>query len=268
MWTVISFVMMMLIFNFLFKEIPKDVKLYIAIIISIYAIPMLWIGFKFKRYYISFKTYLSKPVSFSFRKIFASVIMTMLFGVGMLLFVLMLLSLLPESSSIEKVNEVVKTKSMWFIVLQAITAAFIAPICEEILFRGFILSRFTYKFGIKKAVVFSSVCFGVLHLSNVFGTTMFGIVSCLLYLKTKSLFPSIMAHIVNNMIVVSKDIYLGLQYTANTSTHSAQPELAIILLMSSVLIMIGLIWIIPFVRRNWGLLKYDSLPPLKYMHPN
>ncbi|MDH2859775.1 CPBP family intramembrane glutamic endopeptidase [Bacillus cytotoxicus] len=34
--------------------------------------------------------------------------------------------------------------------MKAIILSFIAPICEEILFRGFILSRFTYKFGIKK----------------------------------------------------------------------------------------------------------------------
>ncbi|WP_255261883.1 CPBP family intramembrane glutamic endopeptidase [Bacillus thuringiensis] len=145
--------------------------------------------------------------------------------------------------------------------MKAITLSFIAPICEEILFRGFILSRFTYKFGLKKAVIFSSICFGVLHLSNVFGTTIFGIISCLMYLKTKSLFPSIIAHMVNNIIVASRDIFSALQ---TTSTPSAQPELTIILLMSIVLMTIGLMWIIPFIRRHSELLRFDSVPPLKY----
>jgi len=94
---------------------------------------------------------------------------------------------------------------------------------------------------------------------------MFAIVSCLLYLKTKSLFPSIIAHIINNLIIVSKNIILGLQTTANSSKHSPQPELTSILIISTVLIIMGLIWIIPFVKRNWGLLKYDSLPSLKYL---
>ncbi|PGV51165.1 CPBP family intramembrane metalloprotease [Bacillus cereus] len=263
MWAIISFAIMMFILPLLFTEIPKDVKLNIALIISIYAIPMFWIGFKFKRYNISFKTYLSKPSSFSFRKIFASAIMTMIFGLGMLLLIVMVFSLIPKSTSLEDTNEIVKTQSMWFVLMKAITLSFIAPICEEILFRGFILSRFTYKFGIKKAVIFSSICFGVLHLNNVFGTTIFGIISCLMYLKTKSLFPSIIAHMVNNIIVASRDIFSALKSTT-TSTSSAQPELTIILLMSVVLIAIGLMWIIPFIRRHSELLRYDSLPPLKY----
>ncbi|MFK4289145.1 membrane protease YdiL (CAAX protease family) [Bacillus sp. RC240] len=261
MWAIISFVIMMFILPLLFKEIPKDVKLNIALIISIYAIPMFWIGFKFKRYNISFKTYLSKPSSFSFRTIFASAIMTMLFGLGMLLLIVMVFSLLPTDTSLEDTNEIVKTKSMWFVLMKAITLSFIAPICEEILFRGFILSRFTYKFGIKKAVIFSSVCFGILHLNNVFGTTLFGIISCLMYLKTKSLFPSIIAHMVNNIIVASRDIFSALQ---STSTPSAQPDLTIILLISTVLITIGLMWIIPFIKRHSELLRYNSLPPLKH----
>ncbi|EMI9087388.1 CPBP family intramembrane metalloprotease [Bacillus cereus] len=261
MWAIISFVIMMFILPLLFKEIPNDVKLNIALIISIYAIPMYWIGFKFKKYNISFKTYFSKPSSFSFRKIFASAIMTMLFGLGMLLLIVVLFSLIPKSTSLEDTNEIVKTQSMWFILMKAITLSFIAPICEEILFRGFILSRFTYKFGLKKAVIFSSIFFGVLHLSNVFGTTIFGIISCLMYLKTKSLFPSIIAHMVNNIIVASRDIFSALQ---TTSTPSAQPELSIIFLMSIVLMTIGLMWIIPFIRRHSELLRYDSLPPLKY----
>lgn len=261
MWAIISFVIMMFILPLLFKEIPKDVNLNIALIISIYAIPMFWIGFKFKRYNISFKTYLSKPSSFSFRTVFASAIMTMLFGLGMLLLIVMVFSLLPTDTSLEDTNEIAKTKSMWFVLMKAITLSFIAPICEEILFRGFILSRFTYKFGIKKAVIFSSVCFGILHLNNVFGTTLFGIISCLMYLKTKSLFPSIIAHMVNNIIVASRDIFSALQ---STSTPSAQPDLTIILLISIVLITIGLMWIIPFIKRHSELLRYNSLPPLKH----
>ncbi len=83
MWAIISFVIMIFILPLLFTEIPKDVKLNIALIISIYAIPMFWIGFKFKRYNISFRTYLSKLSSFSFRKIFALAIMTMIFGLDM-----------------------------------------------------------------------------------------------------------------------------------------------------------------------------------------
>ncbi|WP_257150954.1 CPBP family intramembrane glutamic endopeptidase [Bacillus wiedmannii] len=197
------------------------------------------------------------------KKIFASAIMTMIFGLGMLVLIVMVFSLIPKSTSLEGANEIVKTQSIWFVLMKAITLSFVAPICEEILFRGFILSRFTYKFGIKKAVIFSSICFGVLHLNNVFGTTIFGIISCLMYLKTKSLFPSIVAHMVNNIIVASRDIFSALKSTT-TSTPSAQPELTIILLMSVVLIAIGLMWIIPFIRRHSELLRYDSLPPLKY----
>lgn len=266
-WALISFAIMMLILPLLFKEIPKDVKLNITLIISIYVIPLFWMGLKFKRYNISFKTYLLKPSTVSFRKIFAAAIMTMLFGLGMLMLIVILFSLILENLSIESTKELAKTQSIWFIFMKVITLAFIAPICEEILFRGFIFSRFAYKFGIKKAIIFSSICFGVLHLNNVFGTTMFGVISCFIYLKTKSLFPSIMAHMINNMIVASRDIFSALQSTTTTNTPTEQPESTSILLMSVLLIVIGLIWIILFIRKNLGLLKYNSLPPLKCNSP-
>jgi len=234
----------------------RYIILNISLIISIYIIPIFWIGYHFKKRDISIRYYLSKPTSFPLKKIFLSAIMTMFFGLGMLLLVVTFLSLiLPESSSTEKTNEIVESYSMWFILFKALILAFMAPICEEILFRGFLLGRFTYKFGLKRAIVFSSICFGVLHITNVFGATMLGIISCLLYLKTKSLLPSIIAHLINNIIVASRDVIFALQSTTNVEQPSEEPELTIVLIMSLSLMSIGLMWIIPFIKRHWGLIK-------------
>ncbi len=80
-----------------------------------------------------------------------------------------------------------------------IYAVFLAPIFEEILFRGFVLknlSRFNVRFGI----IFSSILFGLFHgnLSQFLGATIFGIIVALVTVKSNSLIPAIVMHSVGN----------------------------------------------------------------------
>ena len=75
-----------------------------------------------------------------------------------------------------------------------------APIVEETLFRGFLFSRLTTKWGMTKAMVASSLAFGLLHL-NPIGATVFGLVACILYMRTGTLLAPIAVHALNNLMV-------------------------------------------------------------------
>lgn len=79
-----------------------------------------------------------------------------------------------------------------------------AGICEEFFFRGFILSAYE-TLGKKKAIIISSVLFGIFHfnLYNLFGPIVLGLVFSYLVILTDSLYAGIIGHIVNNGFAVT-----------------------------------------------------------------
>ncbi|MGB7311469.1 MAG: type II CAAX endopeptidase family protein, partial [Nodosilinea sp.] len=89
----------------------------------------------------------------------------------------------------------------------------VAPITEEFIFRGVLLHRWSVKWGVRPAIVLTSVLFGVLH-SNLIGLFVFGVVMSLLYLSTRSLLVPMVAHAINNAIASGVD-FLATQPTAN-----------------------------------------------------
>jgi len=86
-------------------------------------------------------------------------------------------------------------------ILNALVIVILAPIVEEIMFRGFLLNRWQRKYGAIKSVVLSSMIFALFHV-EIIGGFVFGVVLSLIYLRTRSLFGPIIVHISNNLIVV------------------------------------------------------------------
>lgn len=79
-----------------------------------------------------------------------------------------------------------------------------AGICEEVFFRGFILSGYR-PLGQKKAIIISAVLFGIFHfnLYNLLGPIVLGLVFGYLVTLTDSLYAGIIGHIVNNGFAVT-----------------------------------------------------------------
>lgn len=88
-------------------------------------------------------------------------------------------------------------------VFGLIAACIIAPIGEEILFRGACLGWMKTK-GANSvfAILFSSIIFGIMHLNpiQIFFATGFGIILGFLYWYSRSLILPIIVHILNNAI--------------------------------------------------------------------
>ena len=90
-------------------------------------------------------------------------------------------------------------------ILGAISISILAPIAEEIGYRGVLLGgllRMRCKPWV--AIVLSAIVFALVHGFSVklFGTMVFGIITGWLYWRTRSLIPGIIAHIVNNSLAV------------------------------------------------------------------
>ena len=96
-----------------------------------------------------------------------------------------------------------------------------APVFEEFLFRGLIFPN-NRKMGELFTIIISGVFFGLWHqnLPQIFATASFGMFSAFLYLKTKSIYPSIIAHFLNNGLVIVRDLFAS---HINTDAFSVDP---------------------------------------------
>ena len=83
-----------------------------------------------------------------------------------------------------------------------------APIMEELFFRGIIFQKVAIKKNMFKGLLISAVLFAVMHLRfDIIPLCLFGIVTAILYFKTKQLASPIIYHFTYNLIVVSKRTY-------------------------------------------------------------
>ncbi|MDD6328712.1 MAG: ABC transporter permease [Lachnospiraceae bacterium] len=87
--------------------------------------------------------------------------------------------------------------------------AILPAVCEELMFRGFVLSAFEAKLKPGVAIALSSAIFGVYHMSIVrfFPTMLLGAIICFVSYKTKSIFPGMMMHAMNNALSVVAMFY-------------------------------------------------------------
>ncbi|AGB40717.1 CAAX amino terminal protease family [Halobacteroides halobius DSM 5150] len=102
------------------------------------------------------------------------------------------------------IKDLLKSNNNWIFILHTCLIVIIAPISEEIFFRGFIYSYCKSKLGITKGILLNGVIFGLAHFSIwVFIPTFLGgIILAWIYERTNSLYSSILAHGVWNLIIV------------------------------------------------------------------
>ncbi|WP_427161486.1 CPBP family intramembrane glutamic endopeptidase [Aliinostoc sp. HNIBRCY26] len=149
-------------------------------------------------------------------------------------------------------------------LLGIIVYVVVAPITEEFLFRGFILQRWAVKWGIRSALVVSSVLFGFLH-ANFVGLTVFGLVMGVLYIKTRSLIVPIVCHAFNNLIASGMGFLSGQAETMTTSAVNSLEQLRSGWWVGVLLMCISLPFLLRFLKRNWPQ-KDTRLPYLTNLH--
>ncbi len=86
-------------------------------------------------------------------------------------------------------------------------------ITEEILFRGAILGSLRKKWSMTPVILVSGIMFGLLHFSvyRLFGATMIGFALAWMVYASGSIYPAIVAHILNNALALVVIPELGLQ---------------------------------------------------------
>jgi membrane protease YdiL (CAAX protease family) len=117
-----------------------------------------------------------------------------------------------------------------------------AGICEEILFRGFILRAYE-KLGMWPDITFTALLFAILHLNiqNILAPFFLGMILGFVVYKTNSIFAGIIGHFINNAISVTWSfVIMNLPFYKNMDLEQIQEGMKTQSLIGA-LILFGLI---------------------------
>lgn len=86
----------------------------------------------------------------------------------------------------------------------------LAPLLEEVFFRGFVLQGLVNKMGRAAGAIATALLFAVLHLqfSNFIPIFILGLILSFLFIRAKSIWPCIWFHIINNIIAFSIELMI------------------------------------------------------------
>ncbi|MBQ3047653.1 MAG: CPBP family intramembrane metalloprotease, partial [Clostridia bacterium] len=95
------------------------------------------------------------------------------------------------------------TLTIMSFLLEVFTVAILPAVCEETMHRGLLLKGYS-SLGIKKAIILSSILFGLMHLNinQFFYATILGFIIALSVIISKNIFPAIIIHFMNNFLSV------------------------------------------------------------------
>ena len=103
-------------------------------------------------------------------------------------------------------------------LLSILNIIILAPIAEEIVCRGAVYGGFRRKLGVVPSVILGGIVFGLIHFNGWISLVMMfmGMLMCVVYEKTGSLFYPIILHMINN-IMSTVSMYLGIGFIISES---------------------------------------------------
>jgi membrane protease YdiL (CAAX protease family) len=117
---------------------------------------------------------------------------------------LVLITIFGNPPDQELVTDIKQETQTAVLVGFAVMTCFVAPVAEEIFFRGFMFRVFNAKLGPVWGTLLTGVIFGLVHAPNpAIGLIALGVLGaglCVLYLRVQSIIPGMALHALNNSI--------------------------------------------------------------------
>ncbi len=146
-------------------------------------------------------------------------------------------------------NELPPPSSSWLYTLPSIL--------EEVAFRGVILAIFLRFYNPPKAILFSALGFGAIHLGNIFsggdpvwvaGQAVWAVILGLFYgyvtLKTNSLVPAMIVHYLSNLFVSALNVYIQ-----TNATITEQVLYGIVFTLGAIPTFLMILWVRGYTSR-------------------
>jgi membrane protease YdiL (CAAX protease family) len=114
-------------------------------------------------------------------------------------------SIVGQPDQQELTRDLREEDSLAALIGYGVLLAFVAPLAEELFFRGFVFGVLRERIGAAWGAIATGVVFGLVHVAGSPVETIgvliiLGVLLCLLYLQTGSLIPCIALHAINNAI--------------------------------------------------------------------
>lgn len=151
------------------------------------------------------------------------------------------LSITPESSIIQY-------------ILIFVLVSVLVPVVEELIFRGILVERLGLKYGYKRAVIISSLIFGVFH-ADIIGAFVFGVILSIIYLKTKSLLMPVLIHALNNGLVA---LYTFLEEAIGYEAWETITPYIEYRWIGISLTAITTIWLYKYIKQHWPIVRIST----------
>ncbi len=121
--------------------------------------------------------------------------------------------LFPMSSDLKKALEHMM-ESVPDVPTMLLLFAVIPAVCEELAFRGYILSGLERGHSARTAIVLSAILFGFMHVfvslfQQLFNATILGLILGLLAVRSRSILPGIVFHLINNSLGLLIGVWLA-----------------------------------------------------------
>ncbi|MBE5735003.1 MAG: CPBP family intramembrane metalloprotease [Clostridiales bacterium] len=132
------------------------------------------------------------------------------------------------------------TMTLGAYITQIFTTALLPAFCEEFLHRGMCLQG-TKHIGFHKAIIISSILFGLIHLNivQVFYAIILGVIIGYISVISKNIWPAIIVHFVNNFISITNTFLMDNNASYNnfvTNVYSGIYNMNFFLLVLSIII--------------------------------
>lgn len=134
-----------------------------------------------------------------------------------------------QTSQMEMIENFLKSDHMMWLTLFHV--AVVPAICEEVLYRSYVLRAFEKSWGIWPAIIISGLLFGLYHvqLSNLFPLAAIGILLAYITWVSKSVLPAMAGHFANNGGSVLYGTYYPESAFAEMTPESMPPIWAVII---------------------------------------
>lgn len=149
-----------------------------------------------------------------------------------------------SDGGLEGISSLINSSSF---VITFFSTVILAPVVEEILFRGIIFNRIDSKYPTWIAIILSALIFGWIHGNIMQGLNAFilGIVIAYIYSKYRTLWPCMIGHMLNNLLAIvcqTINYYFGASYSADSFLS--------IVLQVIILIISVVVCLLYFKKRN------------------
>jgi len=186
--------------NAISKAITKSLTPEILLVISAFSagISILVFGLWYRRTIKEEKKINIKKI-FSIKSILNMILLAIGLQVGISIVLNMVASIKPEW--FKSYNDLIELLGMGNSVISVLLIVFIAPIAEELIFRGVILEKSKKVMPIAAANVLQAILFGIYHMNMIQGTYAFviGMFFGMVAIKFNSLLASIILHMLINL---------------------------------------------------------------------